>query len=452
MSTHHFSLARALGAALGDVPNLATADVVVVGGGSAGCAAAIAASRGGAQVLLIERSGRLGGIGTGVLDTFYGFYTPGENRKVVGGIGDEVVEALTSQDAAFIRPNTYGAGGGVTYNPEVLLTVWDRLVSDSGVRVLFHSVVIDIVSDDGANVTGLLIANKSGVSRIKARYVIDASGDADVCAFAGVGYDGAQTGEKMQALTTTFRLANVDTERARSVSKESLFSKMSDAASSGLYDLPRQEGSIHRTSVDGVSLANMTRVEGIDPTDVDALSGAEMEGRRQVGEYVRFLRDEVPGYESAQLVGIGVQIGVRESRRIRGDYRLTADDVLSARKFDDAIAQCGAPIEDHSGGTDTVWKYIPDSGTYGIPFRVLLPQGLENVIVAGRCLSATHDAHASCRSIAQCLAMGQAAGTAAGQAASLDASFRELDVAALQDRLAADGAVIERTPMTDSAR
>ncbi|MHC5794704.1 FAD-dependent oxidoreductase [Lacisediminihabitans sp. FW035] len=451
MTISPFPLARTLGTAVASIPALAEVDVVVVGGGSAGCSAAIAASRGGARVLIVEKSARLGGIGTAVLDTFYGFYTPGENRKVVGGIGDEVVGALTAKGAAFIRPNTYGAGGGVTYNPEILLGVWDDLVTAAGVSVLFHSLVIDVVSSSsGDEVTSLLIANKNGLSRVSARYVIDASGDADVCALAGAGFDGSETGEQVQALTTTFRLANVDDEKSRSFPKEQLFERMADAAASGRYDLPRQEGSIHRTPVAGVSLANMTRVENVDPTDVVALSIAELEGRRQVGEYVRFLQGEIPGYETAELVGVGLHIGVRESRRIRGDYQLTEDDVLSAQRFDDAIASCGAPIEDHSGGTDTVWKYIPDSRTYDIPYRVLLPVGLSNVIVAGRCLSATHGAHASARSIAQCLAMGQAAGTAVALALPVDSALRELSIPSLQERLVRDGMVLENPALAAS--
>lgn len=441
--TTPFRLAAALSGRIDSVPSSGNVDVVVVGGGSAGSTAAIAAARGGARVLLIEKSGRLGGIGTAVLDTFYGFYTPGENRKVVGGIPDEVVAGLTAQDAAFIRPNTYGAGGGVTYNPEVLLTVWDSLVTGAGVQVLFHSIVIDVLAGGPGEVTGLLVANKNGISQVTARYVIDASGDADVVAAAGGGFDGSSTGEKVQALTTTFRLANVDDERARSFPKEQLFASMADAAATGRFDLPRQEGSIHRTPVAGVSLANMTRVEDVDPTDVVALSAAELEGRKQVGEYVRFLQAEVPGYEHAELVGVGLHVGVRESRRIRGLYQLTEDDVLSARRFDDAIASCGAPIEDHSGGTDTVWKYIPDSQTYDIPFRALLPEDLANVVVAGRCVSSTHGAHASARSIGQCMAMGQAAGTAVALALPAGIPLRDVPTPALQNQLVHDGAVLD---------
>lgn len=451
MTTTPFPLAAVLSGHLDAVPALPDVDVVVVGGGSAGCTAAIAAARGGVRVLVIEKSARLGGIGTAVLDTFYGFYTPGENRKVVGGIPDEVVSALSDRNAAFVRPNTYGAGGGVTYSPEELLMVWDELVCASGAQVLFHSMVIDtIMGSSPGSVSGLLIANKNGLSRVSARYVIDASGDADVCAAAGAGFDGPATGERVQSLTTTFRLANVDDVQARSFPKEQLFARMADAAASGRFDLPRQEGSIHRTPVAGVSLANMTRVEVIDPTDVAALSGAEIEGRRQVREYVRFLRAEIPGYSSADLVGVGMHIGVRESRRIRGRYQLTEDDVLSARRFDDAIASCGAPIEDHSGGTDTLWRYIPDSGTYDIPFRALLPEALPNVVVAGRCLSSTHGAHASARSIGQCMAMGQAAGTAVALALPLGIPISDVPIPALQRHLVDAGAVLDGRPVTSS--
>jgi len=438
-----FPLAAALRPVLDQIPRLPTVDVLVAGGGSAGCVAAIAAARAGARVLLVERHGSLGGIGTGVLDTFYGFYTPGPNARVVGGIAQEVVDHLTARDAAFIRPNTYGAGGGVTYSPEILTLLWDDIVVGSGAGVLFHTTAIDTVTDQASGaVTDVLLAGRNGLLRVSASMVVDTTGDADICALAGAGFDSARPGAPVQALTTTFRVAGVDTERARSFPKEELFELMARAAGSGDYDLPRQEGSVHRTPVEGVSLANMTRVEGVDPTDVHQLSRAEIAGRRQVGEYVRFLHDLVPGYEKASLVGISSSIGVREGRRIHGDYRLTAEDVLGARRFPDAIARCGAPIEDHSGGTDTLWRYIPDHGVYDIPLRCLLPAGLPNVVVAGRCLSASHEAHASARSIAQCMAMGQAAGTLAALSAADRTAPREVDVAVLQRRLRDDGALI----------
>jgi FAD dependent oxidoreductase len=186
----------------------------------------------------------------------------------------------------------------------------------------------------------------------------------------------------------------------------------------------------------------MTRVGEVDATDPEQLTPAEIEGRAQAFEYARFLIDKVPGYEKAELGGLSTQIGVRESRRVFGDYRLTKADVLSARKFEDAIAQCGAPIEDHHAGSDTHWQYLPEGETYHIPYRCLLPQHAEGLLVVGRCLSADHDAHASVRSMGQCMAMGQAAAVAASLCVKHNSMPRALDIAALQARLRAIGAVI----------
>lgn len=422
------------------IRDLWTTDVLVIGSGSAGATAAIAAAREGASVALIERYGFMGGISTQVLDTFYGFYTPGtEAKKVVGGIPDLVVEALMGRGMALLRPNTYGAGQGITYDPETLKVVWEALAVEAGVKILYHTFVVDAVME-GDRVRGVVAVNKGGFIRLLAKVVIDATGDADIAAFAGVPFEDAQD-VPVQSLTTTFRLINVDDAQARAVKKDQLHALMADAAAHG-YDLPRREGSVHITPLKGVMATNMTRVRGIDPTDPEQLTAAEIEGRRQAVEYTRFLRDRVPGYAQAELADLSTQIGVRESRRIHGDYRLTRADVLAARKFDDVIAQCGAPIEDHHGGADTKWEYLPDGEIYQIPYRCLLPQGVEGLLVAGRCLSAEHDAHASVRSMGQCMAMGQAAGIAAVQAAQADHLPREVDVAALQSRLRAIGAVI----------
>jgi hypothetical protein len=166
-----------------------------------------------------------------------------------------------------------------------------------------------------------------------------------------------------------------------------------------------------------------------------------VEGRKQAMEYVRFLRERIPGYEQAYLINFSTQIGIRETRRVYGDYRLTREDVLSARHFPDAIAQCGAPIEDHHPGSDTRWEYLPTGATYDIPLRSLIPQTVANVLMAGRCLSATHDAHASVRSMGQCMAMGQAAGTAAALALQVDNSVRGVSVPHLQQQLRSAGAL-----------
>jgi FAD dependent oxidoreductase len=425
-------------------------DVIVTGSGSAGSTAAIAAARGGARTLLLERYGFLGGTSTAVLDTFYGFYTPGSvSTKVVGGIPDDVVAALSTFGACMERPNTYGAGTGVTYNTEYLKVVWEQLAMASGVRVLVHAWVQDVEMAD-RRVSALVVATKQGLCRVEGRVFVDTSGDADICFYAGAGYEAAGQDGQAQSLTTTFKLVNVDTALRATVPRQEFHRRMAAAASSGRYDLPRREGSDHVTPVAHMTATNMTRVQAFstaagvfrNATDPWLLSAAEVEGRRQALEYARFLKTEIPGYAASDLVAFGTQIGVRETRRVLGDYRLTREDVLSARQFSDQIGLCGAPIEDHHAGGDTTWAYLPDGACVGIPYRTLLPMHLENVLVAGRCFSATHDAHASVRSMAQCMAMGQAAGTAAAMAVRDGRSPREIDVSSLQTDLSRQGAIL----------
>ncbi|MDQ3938352.1 MAG: FAD-dependent oxidoreductase, partial [Chloroflexota bacterium] len=402
-------------------------DVIVVGAGSAGSCAAISAARSGARTLLVDRLGFMGGTSTAVLDTFYAFYTPGEApRRVVGGLGWEIVGALTAQGVAFERPNTYGAGTGVTYDQETLKLIWERLADESGVELLLHTWATGVQRGAG-RISAIRIWNKGGERWLRSTVMVDASGDADVCAMAGVGYDDARTSEKIQSLSTLFRLANVDVERAARTPKAELWARMRDAAATGEYDLPRLEGSWHRTPFAGVVMVHMTRIPNVDATDPVQLTRAELEGRRQVREYHRFLRDRVPGFETSVVVATSPSIGVRESRRVYGDYRLTREDVLGAQRFDDEIALCGAPIEDHRAGGDTEWRYVSEGGVYGIPYRCLLPVGVEGLLVAGRCFSATHDAHASARSMGTCMAMGQAAGTAAALAVASSVTPRKVN-------------------------
>lgn len=428
---------------------LSTSDVVVVGSGASGSLAAIAAARNGVRVLLLERYGFLGGTSTAVLDTFYGFYTPGSSpKKVVGGIADEVVHRLKGYGQCFERPNTYGAGTGVTYHPEYLKVVWDELAREAGVNVLLHCWVQD-AAVSGARIEALIVATKAGLQRIDGKVFIDASGDADLCFYAGAPVEVAGEFEPAQALTTTFRMSNVDVPRRQSVSKARFHEIMSSSAEA--YGLPRKEGSDHPTPVPNVTAANMTRVRSferrngkvVNATDPAFLSACEMEGRRQAIRYIRFLKDCVPGYESAELGSMGTQIGIRETRRILGQYRLTREDVLRARQFEDQIGLCGAPIEDHAAGDSTRWIYLPEGQCVGIPYRTLLPRRVVNLLVCGRCFSATHDAQASVRSMAQCMAMGQAAGTAAAMSVQLSRSPADLPVNQLRQLLGTSGAILE---------
>lgn len=424
------------------LPEFDRAEVVVVGSGAAGSTAAIAAARSGADTLLIERYGFLGGTSTMVLDTFYGFYTPASNAvRVVNGIPWEIVERLYHYDAVIERPSSYGAGKAVTYDPTLLKVVWEQTALASGARLRLHTLVLDVLKD-GDRISGLVVAGKTGLGIIRGQTFVDASGDADLVWRAGAPFEWAGSdGQPAQSLTTTFRLGNVDVAAARAIKHDELAARMKAANLSGEYRLPREEGSVHGTPDPGVVVTNMTRIAYVDGTDPVELTKAEVEGRKQALEYTRFLREQVPGYESSFLMNFSTQIGIRETRRLIGEYRLTREDVLGARQFDDAIAQCGAPIEDHTPGRSTRWEYVPDGGTYDIPFRALLPVGVLNLVVAGRCLSADHDAHASVRSMGQCMAMGQAAGTAAALVTKHGVTFKALPVSELQAVLRADGAL-----------
>ncbi len=388
-----------------------------------------------------------------MLDTFYGFYTPGDHAlKVVGGVGDDVVAGLRRLGRVVERPNTYGAGTGITYLAEHLKVVWETLVTEAGATVLLHGLVDEVTVDDG-RVSQVLFATKAGPMVAGASVVVDASGDADVCHHAGFEYEVAGEIDPAQTLTTTFRMVNVDNAARGRVSREDLHRLMSEAVESGEYDLPRREGSDHITPVEGMTATVMTRIDQVqhlpdggirNATDPAVLTAAEMAGRRQALEYARFLVDRVPGYEKASLIFMSTQIGMRETRRVQGDYRVTREDVLSARQFDDQIGLCGAPIEDHRPGIGTKWEYLPDGQAVGIPLRALIPRDGVNVLTPGRCFSATHDAQASIRSMAQCMAMGQAAGVVAALAAGEHGgSVRDAPFEKVRAELLQGGAIVD---------
>jgi hypothetical protein len=268
---------------------------------------------------------------------------------------------------------------------------------------------------------------------------VDASGEAVLAHLAGAASEGWSDVSNAQAMTTTFTMAPVDQAAFAAFGRDALLDALGAAVDSGDYRLPRREGSTHVTTAPGVQFVHMTRVAHLDPRDPLALSVAEREGRDQAMEYARFLRDCVPGYADAQVTWMARRIGIRESRRVRGEYWLERADVVEGRRFADAIASGAAPIEEHANDADTRWEFL--GRAYDIPYRSLLPVGVDGLLVAGRCFSASHDAHASARNMAQCMAMGQAAGTAAAQAVYRGVRPRDLDVARLQETLRLDRAV-----------
>ncbi len=427
-------------------------DLIVMGAGSAGASAAIAAARSGSNVLVIDRLPFIGGTSTGVLDTFYGFYTPGEKaKKIVGGIPDDVVSGLAKFGSMIERPNTYGAGTGITYNPEHLKVVWESLLQKSGAKILLHALLQEVKVSDG-KVSELLLATRAGLCTVTGDYFIDATGDADLSNYAGFSYEKAGDIAPAQTLTTTFKMVNVDMKNRMSINKDKLHELMQEATDEG-YALPRREGSDHITPVPNTTATVMTRLDSIRKDkdgntesvldDPFFLTESEIAGRVQAAEYARFLVDKVPGYQNSSIYGFSTMIGIRETRRVYGDYRVQKDDVLSAKQFDDQSALCGAPIEDHHSGDGTNWVYLPEGSAVGIPLRSLIVKDSVNTMVIGRCFSASHDAHASIRSMGQCMAMGVAAGVASSIALKKKQEIRGIDFSEVRTALISTGAVLE---------
>lgn len=424
-----------------DVPVLREADIVVVGGGAAGVAAAVSAARAGANVVLLERNGFLGGTMTAAtLGGICGFYS------LVDGVAVQMVFGFAEE----VRARLERAGGtnglvkwmrtaSLPYDQFVLKTVLDELARVARLEVIYHSRIVDTVVTEG-NVEAAVITGRSGSYAVRAATFIDCSGDAELCTLAGsaVQYEPHQ----LQFPSAMFRVGGVDTDRAMQVPREELHHLLEKAVADG-HDLPRTAGGVYSVR-DGIVHLNITKVKvngrSPDPFEPAELSEAEREGRRQASLYIEVFRRYVPGYERAFILDTGSEIGIRESRRIVGSYVVTGEDVLAERRFKDAIAVNCWPVEDHAAGRSTRWIWLSPGGFCQVPYRALLPQGLDNVIAAGRCLSSTHEAQASLRVTANCFSMGQAAGIAATIAGQ--GRLRGIDVARLQNELARVGAVL----------
>lgn len=438
-----------------DIPIVAAADVVVLGGGPAGIAAATAAARTGAETLLLERYGFLGGMGTAAMVTnFCGLHagSNGEVTQVVHGIADDILDRLKALDGLapwHVVPGPDGLKTGAqAYDTAAFKEVADAIVTEAGARIRFHTFACGAIVAD-ARIQAILIETKSGRGAVQGRTFIDCSGDADLAHWAGAPTATGGADGFMAYPTMMFRIAGVDDAVAMAEARPRIRDLIAEANASGKYALPRKVGIMRTQAHAGEWRANLTQISRngapLNGADADDLSFAELEGRRQVREYFRFLKDMAPGFADAYLLETAPQIGIRETRRILGDYQMTGDDVLECRDFDDAIGVNGWPLETHEFG-DVAWKFIPGRGYAQIPFSTTLPRGVDNLLVAGRCASTTQDGQASLRVSGPCFVMGQAAGTAAVLADRSGVAPRDLAIRDLQRQLRSDGVFLGDVP------
>jgi glycine/D-amino acid oxidase-like deaminating enzyme len=438
-------------------------DVLVVGGGNAGCAAALAAARNGARTLLVERYGFLGGTATAAMVGPWMTFHSGSER-IVGGIAEEIVARLVAAGGSpghLVDSSDY-VPTITPFDPELHKALLFEMMAESGVELLLHALVVDALRDARGAVRGARFATVAGPRDVRARVTIDATADAYVAAAAGCGLQQGDAEGRVQPASLMFRLSHVDLgalahyvrthpDQMRTSLKAHERSPQTITAVAGLYALwraaqddgiaiPRELVSFFVTPYPDEVTVNMTRVVDIDPLDPDDLTRAEIEARAQVMRLLAFFRARVPGFSKARLAATATQIGIRESRRVVGEYTLTADDILNARTFDDAVARSAYPIDIHNpSGSGTTTHRLPPGSAYEIPYRCLVPLAVDGLLVAGRCISTTHEALASTRLTPTVMTLGQAAGTAAALAVRERCAVRALDPQLLREQLRADG-------------
>ena len=424
-------------------------DVVVLGGGPAGIMAAAAAARAGCSTLLVEGYGFLGGMGTAAgVTNFCGLHANvhGQIQQVVHGLADELL-ARMRQLGGLNEPHLlFGARiAAQAYDNAAFKVAADELVLGSGAQILFHAHAVGALMRAPGEIEALLIETKSGRQAVLGRVFIDCSGDGDLAAYAGAPFEKGRdsaSGEDMMYPSTMFRVHGVDAARAGDAWNH--FGPLMEQAERDGLKFARKTPIIRPQKNTAEWRANVTQLANtdgspVDGTDARQLSAAEVEGRRQIVEFFAFLRGYAPGFENAYLLEIAPQVGVRETRRVLGDVQLTEDDVLQCTSFDDSIGVNGWMIEEHVAGNIRFrWQDIPNCrGFNQLPYRMLLPRGQHNLLVAGRCASMTHGGQSAARVSGGCFVMGQAAGTAAALALAQGVAPRQVDVAELQRQLVA---------------
>lgn len=419
-------------------------NLIVAGGGFAGLCAAIAAARQGLSVLLFDKSNCLGGTAVNCLVLpFMNYYTTidGKKTSLSQGIFKEIVDELKKFSAEMGENKDVLPDQDFYYNEEHLKIVLNRMVLTAGVELLFHTYLLDAQTADNT-VTSIRITNKSGIQSLSADYFIDATGDANLAAMCDFPYHvGREEDGLCQPMTLCFRVGDVDvkTHFKNKKSTDELYKKFREE---GLIKNPREDVLTFHTPTDSVVHFNSTRIIKLNPTDANDFTKAEIEAREQVVELLKFLKENIAGFENAKLLSTAMEIGVRESRMIDGEYTLTGTNLRDLVKFDDSIALGNYDIDIHNpSGSGTSHYYFKAGEFYTIPYRSLIPKNSKNLLVAGRCISTDHEAQASIRIMPIVACIGEAAGTAIAVSAKNSVCVAQADITTIRETLQNNGAV-----------
>jgi hypothetical protein len=432
------------------VPLYGEYEVAVLGGGPAGIAAAVAAARAGRRTLLIERYGFLGGMGTAAgVTNFCGLHANvhGEMHRVVQGIASDLLARIDRLGGLNAPHLILGKILAQAYDTAAYKIAADDLLASHGVDILFHALGASAVMQDERRIAALMVETKAGRQAVVAELFIDCSGDGDLAAWAGARFEVGDNAGSMLYPSMMFRLNGIDPERAGEAWR-TIPALMEQAEASGRHRFPRKAAIVRpqrspvewRVNFTQLARKDGTAINGLEPDD---LTRGEIDGRRQAIEAFNFLRT-VPGFENSYIVDLPPQLGIRETRRVVGGYMLSGDDVLGCAAFEDSIGVNGWPMETHVAG-DVIFKFppIPQSrGFNELPYRMLVPATIDNLLMAGRCASMTHDGQSAARVSGACFAMGEAAGTAAALALSGNTLPRDIAVEKLQQQLEQQGAFI----------
>jgi hypothetical protein len=434
------------------IPVYGEYEVTVLGGGPAGIAAAVAAARAGRRTLLIERYGFLGGMGTAAgVTNFCGLHANvhGEMHRVVQGIASELLDRIDHLGGLNAPHLILGKILAQAYDTAAYKIAADDLLAAHKVDILFHALGAGVVMGDAARIGALMVETKGGRQAVRSDIFIDCSGDGDLAAWAGAPFEVGDNAGSMLFPSMMFRLNGIDPDQAGDAWR-TIPALMEQAETAGTHHFPRKAAIVRpqksaiewRVNFTQLARADGTAINGLQPDD---LTRGEIDGRRQAVDAFQFLRT-VPGFEKAYIVDLPPQLGIRETRRVVGGYMLSGEDVLGCASFDDSIGVNGWPMEQHVAG-NVIFKFppIPQSrGFNELPYRMLTPEGLDNLLVAGRCASMTHDGQSAARVSGACFAMGEAAGTAAALALSGNTIPRDIAVEKLQQALKQQGAFIGR--------